>query len=125
MDNDVHARIQKALSEEVQINSDNVYFYFYYFIFGWCGETERTQLSLKRVIIGPPANAFRWRADDDPTLNADFVALWVFQVIRSTFAKLPYSCPGGGGPDPLSPTLSESRMAVYAKARTYVYESPV
>ena len=33
----------------------------------------------KRAIIGPPAKrhlmAFRWRADDDPTLNAGLVAL--------------------------------------------------
>ena len=32
----------------------------------------------KRAIIGPPAKrhlmAFRWRADDDPTLNAGLVA---------------------------------------------------
>ena len=43
-------------------------FFFFFFFFlvdeGW---------EIKRVIIGPPAK--RWRADDDPTLNAGLKAL--------------------------------------------------
>ena len=51
--------------------------------------------------------AFRWRADDDPTLNAGLVALLFFQWIRTSIAKKPYIfCDfqgGGGTPDPLPP----------------------
>ena len=37
--------------------------------------------------------AFRWRADDGPTLNAGLVALVsfvIFQVIRTSFARKSY-----------------------------------
>ena len=49
---------------------------------------------------------FRWRADDDPTLNASLVAL-SFSGMQISIAKTPYIFVifrgGGGGPDPLSP----------------------
>ena len=35
--------------------------------------------------------AFRWRADDGSTLNADLVALCFFQGIRIRIAKQPYN----------------------------------
>ena len=47
---------------------------------------------------------FRWRADDDPTLNAGLVAL-CFKGIRTSIAKEPYIFvifQGRGGPDPVS-----------------------
>ena len=47
--------------------------------------------------------AFRWQADDRPTLIASFV---IFQGIWNSIAKKPYSFgffQGVGGPDPLSP----------------------
>ena len=43
---------------------------------------ERIQYHYKQAIIGPPAkfhlpvDVLRWRADDGPTLNAGFAALW-------------------------------------------------
>ena len=55
----------------------------------------------KRPIIGPQRNAismaFRWRANDDPTLNASFV---IIQGIRTSISQKPYIFvifPGGGG----------------------------
>ena len=46
--------------------------------------------------------AFRWRADDGPTLNASLVALC--QGIRTSIAQKPYIFViFQGGPDPLSP----------------------
>ena len=55
-----HAQIQKVLSEGVQLcNSDNAFFFLF--------RGERIQIPLKM--------AFRWRADDGPTLNAGLVAL--------------------------------------------------
>ena len=50
--------------------------------------------------------AFRWRADDGPTLNAGFGSFVIFQGIRTSIAKKPYNFvifQGGGGPGPLSP----------------------
>ena len=49
--------------------------------------------------------AFRWRADDGHTLNAGFVTLWFFHVIRNSIAKKPYIIvifQWGSGP-PVSP----------------------
>ena len=51
--------------------------------------------------------AFRWRADDGPTLDAGLVAA-IFQGIRTCFARKPYIFVvfhTGGDPDPLSPLL--------------------
>ena len=52
--------------------------------------------------------AFRWRADDGPTLNAGLV----FQVFWTSIAKKPYIvvifvcvCGGGGGSGPPVPSL--------------------
>ena len=56
--------------------------------------------------------AFRWRADDDPTLNAGLVAV-IFQGIRTSIAKEPYifcNFLGGSGP-PVPP--SGSAHALY------------
>ena len=41
----------------------------------------------KRAIIGPPA--FRWHADECPTLNAGLAAA-IFQGIRTCIARKPY-----------------------------------
>ena len=47
--------------------------------------------------------AFRWQADDGPTLNAGLVA-FDFKEIRTSIAKEPYVFViFQGGPDPLSP----------------------
>ena len=49
--------------------------------------------------------AFRWRADDDPTLIDGLVAL-LFSGIRTSITKKPYILRfyrGGGGLDPLPP----------------------
>ena len=48
--------------------------------------------------------AFRWRADDGPTLNTGLVAA-IFPGIRTCIARKPCIFQGGGGPDPLSPPL--------------------
>ena len=51
--------------------------------------------------------AFRWRADDGPTLKAGLVVA-IFQGIWTCIARKPYIFvifQGGGGPDPLSPSL--------------------
>ena len=55
--------------------------------------------------------AFRWRADNGPTLNAGLVAACDFKRIRISIARKPYILVifqgggggggGGGGPDPL------------------------
>ena len=62
-----HVRIQKVLSEGVQI---------WQHFFSWWGEVG-SKYHYKRGIIGQPA-AFRWRADDGPTLNAGLIALSFF-----------------------------------------------
>ena len=52
--------------------------------------------------------AFRWRADDAPTLNAGLVAA-IFQGIRNCIARKPYIFViflGAGGSYPLSPSGS-------------------
>ena len=47
--------------------------------------------------------AFRWRADDGPTLNAGLLAA-IFQGIRACIARKPYIfVVFQGGPDPLPP----------------------
>ena len=54
--------------------------------------------------------AFRWRANDGPTLNAGLVAT-IFQGIRTYIAQKSYIFvifQGGGGPDPLPPPPSGS-----------------
>ena len=66
------------------------------------------------VTIATPAKrhkmAFRWRADDGPTLNAGSLAA-IFQVIRSCIAKKPYIfIIFQGVLDPLPPTPSGSHM---------------
>ena len=49
--------------------------------------------------------AFRWHADDGPTLNAGLVAV-IFQGIRTFIARKPnIFVIFQGGPDPLSPPL--------------------
>ena len=49
--------------------------------------------------------AFRWRADDGPTLNAGLVAA-IFQGIRTCIGRKPYIFEiFQGGPDPLFPPL--------------------
>ena len=51
--------------------------------------------------------AFRWRADDDPTLNAGLVAFFIFQGIGTSITRKSYIFAifqgGEGGPDPLPP----------------------
>ena len=63
--------------------------------------------------ISGPSSAFRWCADDSPTLNAGLVAV-IFQGIQTCIARKPYILVifqgGGGGPDPLSPALYPQMM---------------
>ena len=61
-----HARIQKVLSEWVQVNFDEV-----------CqvdGKKDPPKANHHRLNRETPL-AFRWRADNGPTLNAGMVAL--------------------------------------------------
>ena len=56
--------------------------------------------------------AFRWRADDDPTLNAGLVVFENFRgsgpvLLRNSLCFCDFSG-GGGGPDPLPPPPSGS-----------------
>ena len=55
--------------------------------------------------------AFRWRADDGPTLNPGLVAA-IFQGIRTCVAGKPYIFVifQGGGPDTLSSPLDPARQ---------------
>ena len=51
--------------------------------------------------------AFRWSADDDPTLNAGLVAA-IFQGVRTCIARKPYTFvifQGGGSEPPVPPPL--------------------
>ena len=77
-----HARIQKVLSEGVQLWKG-------FFLFSWWGEVRFKNHHL----------AFRLRADDGQTLNAALVALWFFggsgPVLLSNPIVLWFS--GGGG----------------------------
>ena len=59
---------------------------------------------MKRCVLNQIA--FRWRADDGPTLNAHLVPV-IFQGIRTSIAKetLLFVIFQGGGPDPLSLAL--------------------
>ena len=68
--------------------------------------------------------AFRWRADDGPTLNAGLVAFCDFQGVRTSIAKEPYifvifQLGGGGGSGPPVPPL-DSHM--YSNLVTYFSE---
>ena len=47
--------------------------------------------------------AFRWRADDGPTLNAGLVALWFYRGSGPVLLRNPIFIFFQGGPDPLSP----------------------
>ena len=48
--------------------------------------------------------AFRWRADDGPTLNTGLVAYWLSRGSGPVLLRRPiYLCFFKGGPDPLSP----------------------
>ena len=62
--------------------------------------------------MGPPSSvrqgtpAFRWRADDGPTLNTGLVALWFFRGSRPVLLENPiflWFFKGGGGHDLLPP----------------------
>ena len=56
--------------------------------------------------------AFRWRADDGPTLNAGLAAFVIFQGIRTSIAKKPYVCYFSGGRDPLPPPPLDPHMQI-------------
>ena len=60
------ARIQKVLSEGS--NFDNVFLFLFFLKFDEGRKDPNTTVS-------GPSTAFRWRADDSPTLNAGLVAL--------------------------------------------------
>ena len=55
--------------------------------------------------------SFRWRADDDPTLNACLKALWCSGGPHQYNLETLYFCDFSGGPDPLSPPPLEPRMS--------------
>ena len=48
---------------------------------------------LKRATFGPPPKrhlmAFRWRADDGPTLDAGLVAMWFFRESEPVLLRNP------------------------------------
>ena len=62
----IHARIQRILSEGS--NFDNVFFFFFFFFFLFDDGRKDPNTTISEM-------AFRWRADDGPTLNAGLVAL--------------------------------------------------
>ena len=88
-DKAITARIQKVLSEGVQL-----------WLF-WGGRGSKHHY--KRSIIGPSAKCHlvRWRADDGPALNAGLVAFWYFRrsgpVLDTTLYVRDFSGVGGGG----------------------------
>ena len=103
-------RIQKVLSEGTQL-----------FLVDWGIERPNTAL------IGPSSGrqrnaiemAFRWQADDGPTLYAGFVALRFFQGIRISIAKNTlYFCDFSGGPNPLSPPLDPPMLKLAKDSST-------
>ena len=76
------------------------------------------------AIIGPPAKrhymhymAFRWRADDGPTLKAGLVAA-IFQGIRTCIARKLYFCDfsGGGGVQTPCPPLDPPMSSLFEKS---------
>ena len=81
--------------------------YFSWWVVGW--EDPNTTIS------GPSSArqrnaiwmAFRWRADDGPTLNAGSVALWFFRGSGPELLRTPIVCDfsGGWGSEPRSPPL--------------------
>ena len=52
-----------------------------------------------------PLNAFLWRADDGPTLNAGFAALWFFRGSRLVLLRNPF-CDFSAGLDPCPLSVS-------------------
>ena len=96
-------------------NSDNR-FVFVIFVSGEGREDPNTTYS------GPSSArqrnaiymAFRWRADNGPTLNAGLI----LQGICTSIAKKPYSFVSfQGGPDPLSPSSLSSLVAVSVNSK--------
>ena len=73
-------------------------------------EGRETKNHCKQGIISPPAKrhemAFRWRADDGPTLNAGLVAA-IFRGSGPVLLENPIFCDfsGGGGSGPPVPPL--------------------
>ena len=106
-----HARIQKVLSEGVEI----------WFFFSWWGiEDPNTAINVPSSALQRNAieMAFRWRADDGPTLNAGLVALWFSGDPGQYYKEALYFVifrggGGGGGPDPLSPLWIRSCSTWY------------
>ena len=77
-----HARIQIVLSEGVQLNSGNVFLKM-------MGE-ERIQISLKEGHQWPASETpFKWRAINDPTLDADLVVCDFFKGSEPIFLRDP------------------------------------
>ena len=59
--------------------------------FSWWGD-RGSKYHYKSAIIDTPAKrhlGFHWLANDGPTLNADFVALWFFRVSRPVLQRNP------------------------------------
>ena len=77
---------------------------------------KRIQIALKAGHHRPASEthlmAFRWGADDGPTLKDGFGSFEIFQGVPTSIAKKPYifvkfqGMGGGGGPAPLSPSGS-------------------
>ena len=104
-----HAMIQKILPEEVQP-------WQHFFVKG-----ESIQIALK-VDHHRPVMAFRWQADDGPTLKAGLLTLLIFHGIRTSIAKEPYIFVilQGWGSWPLPPPPLDPRMTVYECDSNYL-----
>ena len=78
-----------------------------------------------RTIVGPPAkrhlNAFHWRANDGPTLNAGLVALCFVRGSRPVLLRTPIFCDVSGRESgPPLPTPSGSAHVSYLNVNMFV-----
>ena len=70
--------------------------------------------------------AFRWRADDGPTLNAGLVACDFSgdpdQYCKETLYFFLFFQVGGGGPNPLSPPLDPHTYSINKHGKIHLIE---
>ena len=109
----IHARIQKVLSERVQL----------WLLFEGRGEIG-FKYHYKRSIIGPPAKrhfmAYRWRAVDGLTLNAGLAGLWFFRGSWPVLLwKLIFCDFSGRGSRPPVPPLDPRMVSVLRMCEKY------
>ena len=103
-----YVQIQKVSS--VGINSDNIFFSYFLLVDEGKEDQNTTKSGLSSLRhLSAILMAFRWRADDCPTLNAGLLALWFFRRSKPVLLRNPIYLWffRGVGRDTLSPSGSE------------------